>query len=333
MDIDTRREGYTEQEIKRMFDSLDEKFGPDGRAVQEGLVAYSDGVNAYIDQLKTDPTVSRLSGRVQGDPRALSRVTGTMGTGGHAVPRRASARAERLCNPTGEVTETSNFYRFKGRCRRMSSREETFVVRPTPISPGIRRTETRAFDRTIHGPVFARGTVDGKPVAFVKERFFWKKEIDSVPQFYRWNTRVDSLADFRSAARDFTMSFNAFYADSEDIAYFHVGYYPRRERGVHPSLPIWGTGRWEWEGRFPRRRHPKVVNPDQGWMANWNNKPAYGWDNFDNFKFGSIHRVELLQDRMRELLDGPAQRSCRTSSTSSAMEPLGTRAPYTSVAG
>ena len=50
-----------------------------------------------------------------------------------------------------------------------------------------------------------------------------------------------------------------------------------------------------------------MINPDQGWVANWNNKPALGWDNFDNFKFGSIHRVELLQDRMRELLDGPAR--------------------------
>jgi hypothetical protein len=50
-----------------------------------------------------------------------------------------------------------------------------------------------------------------------------------------------------------------------------------------------------------------VINPDQGWVANWNNKPALGWDNFDNFKFGSIHRVELLQDRMRELLGGPAR--------------------------
>jgi acyl-homoserine lactone acylase PvdQ len=489
MDIDTRREGYTEQEIRKMFDSLDEKFGPDGQVVQEGLAAYSDGVNAYIDRLKTDPTVAldcpveykvilepcpaspeewvpedtlflvvlqlrvfgetaggeldnaavyaRLQDRLgrelgtrvfndllfQNEPRAatsidrkqatfpsqdLGRVdprsfaipddavelaeqtsarelsrrrvladlglrapssnallvsAGESATGnplevgapqvgyavpsffmdidvhvpdqgihfrGPAVPGAAAliplgrgtdyawslttgfsdavdVRAERLCNPTEEVTTTSNFYLYRGRCRRMSSREETFVVRPTAISPGIPRTETHTFDRTIHGPVFARGTVDGKPVAFVKERFFWKKEIDSVPQFFRWNTQVDSLADFRSAARDFTMSFNAFYADSEDIGYFHVGYYPRRQQGVHPSLPIWGTGRWEWSGRFPWRRHPKVVNPDQGWVANWNNKPARGWDNFDNFKFGSIHRVELLQDRMRELLDGPAR--------------------------
>jgi acyl-homoserine lactone acylase PvdQ len=139
----------------------------------------------------------------------------------------------------------------------MSSREETFVVRPTSISPGVPRTETHTFDRTIHGPVFARGTVDGKPVAFVKQRFFWKKEIDSVPQFYRWNTTVDSLSDFQAAARRFTMSFNAFYADSADIAYSHVGCYPRRASGVHPSLPTWGTGRWEWEGRLPWRRHPR----------------------------------------------------------------------------
>jgi acyl-homoserine lactone acylase PvdQ len=489
MDIDTRREGYTEQEIRSMFDSLDEKFGPGGRAVQEGLAAYSDGVNAYIDQLKTDPTVAldcpaeykailepcpaspeewgpedtlflvvlqlrvfgetaggeldnaavyshlqkrlgrRLGTRVfndllfQNEPRAatsidrnqatfpsqnLGRVdpdsfaipddavelaeqtsarelsrrrvladlglrapssnalvvsAGESASGnpleidapqvgyavpsffmdidvhvpsegvhfrGPAVPGAAAliplgrgadyawslttgfsdavdVRAERLCNPNGEVSETSKFYRFDGRCRKMSSREETFVVRPTPISPGVPRSETHTFDRTIHGPVFARGTVDGKPVAFVKQRFFWKKEIDSVPQFYRWNTKVDSLSDFQAAARRFTMSFNTFYADSADIAYFHVGYYPRRASGVHPSLPTWGTGRWEWEGRFPWRRHPKAINPDQGWVANWNNKPALGWDNFDNFKFGSIHRVELLQDRMRELLDGPAR--------------------------
>ena len=78
-------------------------------------------------------------------------------------------RAEKLCNPNGEVTETSKLYRFDGRCRKMSSLDETFVVRPTPISPGVPRSETHTIDRTIHGPVFARGTVDGKPVAFVKQ--------------------------------------------------------------------------------------------------------------------------------------------------------------------
>jgi acyl-homoserine lactone acylase PvdQ len=103
------------------------------------------------------------------------------------------------------------------------------------------------------------------------------------------------------------MSFNAFYADADNIAYFHVGRYPRRQEGVHPSLPTWGTGAWEWQGRFPWRRHPKVINPDQGWVANWNNKPAVGWDSLDGIKWGSTQRVELLSDSMHELLDGGGQ--------------------------
>jgi Penicillin amidase len=52
---------------------------------------------------------------------------------------------------------------------------------------------------------------------------------------------------------------------------------------------------------------PQGDQPRPGLGGELENKPAHGWDNFDNFKFGSIHRVELLQDRMRELLDGPAR--------------------------
>lgn len=143
----------------------------------------------------------------------------------------------------------------------------------------------------------------GKPAAFVKERFFWKKEVDSVPAFARWNTQVDSIDDFSQAAEDFTMSFNAFYADAENIAYYHVGYYPVR----HPSLPTWGTGKWEWRGRRPFARQPHLLNPDTGWVANWNNKPAAGWGNNDSAKWGSIQRVQLLKDKMRKLLAGPGK--------------------------
>ena len=213
-------------------------------------------------------------------------------------------RAERLCDPSGEADKDSTHYLFQGACLAMSSRQETFVVKPTPTDPGPPRVEERTFHRTRHGPVFARSTVAGKPVAFVKQRFFWKKELDSVPAFYRWNTQVSSVEDFAAAAKDFTMSFNAFYVDNDDIGYFHVGRYPRRTRGVHPSLPVWGGGRWEWRGRFPYERHPKAINPAVGWAANWNNKPAAGWDNFDGLKWGPVQRVSLLQSKMRGLLRG-----------------------------
>ena len=45
MDIQTRREGYTLAEIRRMFRRLDERFGRAGRRVQVGLRAYADGIN------------------------------------------------------------------------------------------------------------------------------------------------------------------------------------------------------------------------------------------------------------------------------------------------
>ena len=483
MDIDTRRESYTDEEVQKIFDNLDDKFGAAGKAVQEGLKHYVDGINAKIEEIRMDPSqcdaayqatgnacppapedweildtlhlvvlqlrvfgetaggelgqaamyahlnkeLGKELGRkvyndlaTQNDPNAYTSIaadeakfpsqrlgkvnrasfaipdnaeqvaqneqraaenraavlrsigfpTGPTSnallvagnestTGnplqigapqvGHAVPAffmdidvhapgvdfrgpavpGASAlvplgrgadyawslttgysdavdtRVELLCNPKGgEAKMDSNGYMFKGKCLEMSSREEVFVAKPTPVDPGPPREETRTFYRTKHGPVFQRGTVKGKPVAFVKQRFFWKKEIDSVPQFYKWNTQIDDLEDFAAAAEDFTMSFNSFYADSDDIAYFHVGFYPRRARGVHPSLPTWGTGRWEWQGRLPFSEQPQIVNPEQGWVANWNNKPAKKWNNFDGLKFGSLHRVELLADQMEKLLAG-----------------------------
>ncbi|MDQ4025921.1 MAG: penicillin acylase family protein [Actinomycetota bacterium] len=487
MDVVARREGYTEEEVQRMFDDLDDKFGAAGKTVQEGLQAYADGVNQYIAELRMDPTkcpaeyqalgnpcpepepaewspldtlyiailqlrvfgetagseldnaglyahlVSKLGGKLgpkvyedlvaRNDPASATSIAPVDGTfpsqdlgrtsrksfaipdeaeqlardtsreqrryraflenlgfrapasnallvsaresasgnpmeigapqvgyatpsffwdvdvhvsgkdeahfRGPAVPGASAlvplgrgpdyawtlttgysdavdTKVELLCDPEGgEATEDSNGYMFKGKCREMESRTEMFVVKPSAGSPGPPAVEERTFYRTVHGPVFARGQVDGKPVAFVKQRFFWKREVDSIPQFYRWNTKVGSIADFAAAASKFTMSFNTFYADHKDIGYFHVGYYPVRPRGYHPSLPTWGTGRWEWKGRLPYARHPKVINPKQGWVANWNNKPAKGWDSYDGIKWGPLHRVELLQDAMHRYLDGP----------------------------
>jgi acyl-homoserine lactone acylase PvdQ len=477
----TRRDGYTEEEVQAIFDSFDERFGEVGVAIQEGLQGYTDGVNAYMDEIRMDPTrrpveydaqgrtapeypeewsnldtlfIAVLQLRVfgetagtelqnagflshlqekhgrkkglaiydellfQNDPRAAVSVaksdadfkTQPLGeinwkavaipdkaeamarrlareerahadfleslgfkkqasnallvsadksaTGnplllgapqvGHALPSffmdldvhapgidfrgpavpGASAliplgrgadyawslttgysdavdvRAEKLCDPAGgEATKDSNGYMFKGECREMESRTETIEINPPATDPGPPSSEDVTIYRTVHGPVFDRGSVDGKPVAFVKERFFWMKELDSLPSFYRWNTGIDSLEDFAAAAKDFTMSFNSFYADSENIAYFHVGEYPIRAKGVHPSLPTWGTGRWEWKGRRSYATQPKIVNPDQGWVANWNNKPAQSWDNMDGFKWGPLHRVQLLIDQMHALLD------------------------------
>jgi acyl-homoserine lactone acylase PvdQ len=490
-DIETRRQGYTEEEVQAMFDSLDEKFGEIGKRIQTGLQAYADGVNAYAESLVMEPANCPVEYNATGNPcpgafpeewtptdtlyiailqlrvfgetaggelrnagfysrlvdklgkkrgeqayadllfqnnpaspptvpaedarfpaqslgkldrkslaipdhasRVASRVearaenyretleslgfpfdqpqsnailvagkesaTGNpLQTGapqvGYATPgfflevdvhvaasqgqpavdfrgpavAGASAliplgrgsdyawtlttgysdavdtRAELLCDPGGgKATVNSNGYLFKGKCREMESREETFTVKPPPTSPGAPRMETRTIYRTVHGPVSLRGTVNGKPVAFVKERFFWKREVDSIPTFYRWNAATDSVRDFQSAAGKLTMSFNTFYVDAKDVGYFHVGFLPKRPKGVHPSLPVWGTGQWEWKGRLPFSKMPKVINPKRGWIANWNSKPSAGWDTADDFKWGTIQRVRLMEQDLNALLKG-----------------------------
>jgi acyl-homoserine lactone acylase PvdQ len=205
-------------------------------------------------------------------------------------------RVELLCSRSGAVAKSSNYYMHKGRCRAMESRTETIDVQGgQPIRYRIHRT--------IHGPVVERATVKGRPVAIVRERFFWKDEITTVPAILRINSNeMDSVAEFTDAVSEFTMSFNAIYTDDEHIAYYHLGKYPLRARGVDPMLPSWGTGRWEWRGRVPFSSHPQVVDPDQGWIVNWNNKPSTGWQNGDATSWGPTHRVELLSQRMEALL-------------------------------
>ncbi|MDQ3879338.1 MAG: penicillin acylase family protein, partial [Actinomycetota bacterium] len=54
-DEDTRQQGYTADEVKKMYDDFDNKFGAVGKTVQRGLQAYADGVNAYMDSLTQSP--------------------------------------------------------------------------------------------------------------------------------------------------------------------------------------------------------------------------------------------------------------------------------------
>lgn len=202
-------------------------------------------------------------------------------------------RIEKLCG--------TNSYMFEGDCRKMDVRTETIEVRGgDPVSYKVYRT--------VHGPVEARATVNGKPVAIVRERFFWMKEIDSVPFFHTINSStMDSAQEFAEAAAGFTMSFNAVYVDADDLGYWHVGHYPVRATGVDPMLPSWGTGEWEWAGRFPFSQQPQVIDPVQGWVVNWNNKPSTGWANGDASDWGPAHRVAVLIDEMERRTAGGAK--------------------------
>ena len=225
--------------------------------------------------------------------------------------------AERLCEPDGKpASMASTHYLYKGRCIPFLTRDHVLRTTPTPLEPNRpSRTYTLKVERSVHGPVQARGTVGGDPVAIVEARSTYFHELDSAVAFKRFNGgEVTDARTFHQAAATINFAFNWFYADERDIAFLQSGWYPRRARGTDPDLPAWGTGEWDWRGFDPERfesqrlgfdRLPKDVNPRQGYIVNWNNKQAPGWRAADDqYGFGSVHRSERLEDRIRAGLRG-----------------------------
>jgi acyl-homoserine lactone acylase PvdQ len=109
------------------------------------------------------------------------------------------------------------------------------------------------------------------------------------------SNRVNSARTFLRSINQLEHTFNAFYADDKDIAMFSTGRLPIRPKNVDPSLPPRGTGRNEWTGFLSRAKHPQEINPRNGFILNWNNRPtrAFGAAD-DNWSYGSTHRSELF---------------------------------------
>ncbi len=199
---------------------------------------------------------------------------------------------ERLCNPDGTPpTRKSTHYRYKGRCRPM----RTFNAGVLRGGAG-ERDEQVVFRETVHGPVSGTVTVGGRPYAVATLRSSRGRETLGGLWASAMNRgEVRSPRDLFRIARPIAFTFNLFYVDHKNIAFYSTGRLPMRAPGTDPSLPTLGTGRYDWRGFLPQRRHPQDVNPKGGLLVNWNNKPAAGFGAADNsWNFQSVHRNELL---------------------------------------
>lgn len=183
-------------------------------------------------------------------------------------------------------------YRYKGKCRKMQR------IDAGTISKGG-KTVAFKFPQTVHGPVvgYAR-TKRGKLVAISQKRSTRGRE--TVDQLFNQDLtygRVKDAASFIKAAGKSPQTFNSFYANKTQSAFFTSGRLPLRPKGVSPDLPTDGRGAYEWKGVLSNKRHPQVTNPKSGYIVNWNNKPAKGWPASDE-RFGNEggpQRSGLLQ--------------------------------------
>jgi penicillin amidase len=180
-------------------------------------------------------------------------------------------------------------YRFKGRTRRMDCRTETFRVAGAS-------SERRRFCRTVHGPVQLR---QGRRTAYARRYAIWGREIDVMRGLSALNA-AGSVAEAGRAARLLTWNENLLVADDAGhIGWWHPGRLPLRPRRWDERLPYPGTGQAEWRGFLSWRAHPQVVDPPQGFIANWNNMPSAAWTNGDSpdpeRNAGPLHRGAYLQ--------------------------------------
>jgi acyl-homoserine lactone acylase PvdQ len=216
-----------------------------------------------------------------------------------------------LCEPGGApATTDSEHYLYHGACLPMERLERDDAWQPTVADQTAAGSYKLIVQRTRYGLVQSRGTVGGKPVAFTSLRATYQHEVDSGIGFQELNDPgfVHSARDFQRAAADIGYTFNWFYVDSRDTAYFNSGANPVRAPGADPNLPTRAEPDFEWRGwdpgtntasYAPPQQHPNSVNQD--YYVSWNNKQALGYGSA-GYGNGPVHRVNLLDERVKALV-------------------------------
>src|SRR4051794_1050071 len=203
-------------------------------------------------------------------------------------------------------------YLYKGQCLPMEKLERTNSWTPNAVDSTPPGSETLTVYRTVHGIVYARGSVRGKKVAYALARTTYMHEAESSVGFYALNdpAKVHDYPSFRKAIDGINFAFNWSYVDADHIGYQLSGWYPKHAKRTSPDLPVFGTGKYDWQHFNPElqtadyvslNRRPHVEDPN--YLVSWNNKQAPGWAAADdNFSYGPDHRQAMLTRMVRRAL-------------------------------
>ncbi|HVL86813.1 MAG TPA: penicillin acylase family protein [Candidatus Thermoplasmatota archaeon] len=174
-------------------------------------------------------------------------------------------------------------------------RVETFAVRQSHLGPVV------AWDPTLGVALVEHATTRGGELsgALVTLR-------EDLPARSADPRSLFDLVDAQSARITGGNSIAAF-ADGT-IALWHNARVPARPPTYDPRLPRPGDPETEWTKVWAPSCLPKVANPRQGYVVNWNNNPAEGWSNMDRrpWLWGDSHRWTALDGAVREAIaQGP----------------------------
>ncbi|MDJ0344547.1 penicillin acylase family protein [Streptomyces sp. H10-C2] len=209
-----------------------------------------------------------------------------------------------------ELCQDAVHYLYHGVCTAMEKLQRVNSWNPTVADSTAKGSYRMQVYRTAYGPVEYRATVGGKAVAYTTLRSSYRHEADSIIGFQMLNDPgyVHDAASFQQAAQHINYTFNWFYADSRQTAYYNSGTNPVRADGVDPSFPVKAEAGYEWQGwdaatnsatYTPPAQHPQSV--DQDYYISWNNKQAKDFTSA-GFGNGSVYRGDLLDARVKQLV-------------------------------
>ncbi|MGW8951289.1 penicillin acylase family protein [Streptomyces sp. NPDC055709] len=220
-----------------------------------------------------------------------------------------------------ELCQDDTHYLYRGTCTAMEKLEKRNSWKPTVADGTAAGSYRMQVWRTKYGIVTHRATVAGKPVAYTSLRSTYRHEADSIIGFQMLNdpSYVRDAASFQQAVHHIDYAFNWFYADSRTTAYYNSGMNPVRASGIDPALPVKAEQPYEWQGFDPEAntaaytpfaQHPRSGGQD--YYISWNNRQAADY-NTAGFGFGSVHRGDLLDERVAKLVaDGGVTRASLT---------------------
>lgn len=188
-------------------------------------------------------------------------------------------------------------YWYDGGWLDVEVRTETFQVRGSPPVTGT-------FYRSHYGPIVGMNMAAG--TAITLHTPFYRNEI-AAEQGWEVFQEATNIEEFEAAVELVWPSHNFYWADREgNIGYWHAGRFPVKPAGADRRLPLMGDGTQEWVRVTDPEEMPRCINPEQGWLTNWNNKPIADWPYAESdFGWGEGHRVQIL---MNALTDYYAQR-------------------------
>jgi penicillin amidase len=161
--------------------------------------------------------------------------------------------------------------------------------------------EDRDIYRTVHGPIEAWDLENNR--CYSVKADYYKNEL-AAEEGWMLFQQAKSISDFEDATRVVTAGHNFYWIDRRgNIGYWHCGAFPKKPtigkngRIIDDRFPLWGTGEEEWLGVTGFDEIPKCINPAQGFLANWNNKPIANWP-YKEVDWGEIHGVQWIQEQL-----------------------------------